>query len=276
MPGRTNGRKSRNCGTQTNGEGIPVPVSAREKGVQVGTYPDTSRKAQVTLAKEQKEMFPKLQKSSGEVYLFMRGKKEFVQRLINAFIRDKRVVANYGGCYLGIADNIQRYEGDLYRGLAEQCIIVIQFRDMAHAERWTQSSNLFKQKDFPSPSDEVEIFAIPVSYMPNEELQSFQLTEMYGLMVNPDQFQDNYVNHVTKLMNAKRIYHGVIASHQVSRLRNCMIRPDTFVLVNCADSEAKLKEFYDSAEYSKFKDYRQRAVAETDSCFFTLRPLTAT
>ena len=29
------------------------------------------------------------------------------------------------------------------------------------------------------------------------------------------------------------------------------------------------------AEYAPFKDYRQQAVAETDSCFFTIRPLTA-
>ena len=36
----------------------------------------------------------------------MRGKKDYVQRLVNAFIKDKRVVANYGGCYLGIADSV--------------------------------------------------------------------------------------------------------------------------------------------------------------------------
>lgn len=63
---------------------------------------------------------------------------------------------------------IQRYEGDLYRCMAEQCIVVIQFKDRAHAERWTQSSNIFKQKDFPSPADEVEIFIVPISYLPNE------------------------------------------------------------------------------------------------------------
>lgn len=80
------------------------------------------------------------------------------------------------------------------------------------------------------------------------DLSAFQLTEMHGLMVNPSDFQENYVNHVTKLMNAKRIYHGVVASNKVTRTRNCMIRPETFVLLNCADSEEKLKEFYDSCK----------------------------
>ena len=78
------------------------------------------------------------------------------------------------------------------------------------------------------------------------ELRAYQLTEMHGLMVDPGHFQTNYVNHVTKIMNAKRIYHGVVASNSVTRMRNCMVRPDTFILLNCADSEAKLKEVYDS------------------------------
>lgn len=81
------------------------------------------------------------------------------------------------------------------------------------------------------------------------DLRACQLTEMHGLMVDPANFQENYVNHVTKLMNAKQIYHGVIASNKVNRLRNCMIRPETFVLLNCADSESKLKQFYDSRKY---------------------------
>lgn len=273
MPSKTSGRKSRNCGTQT-GDGIAVTTS-REKGIQVGTYPDLREKAEATKQREKMDMFPKIDKADKEVYLFMRGKKEFVQRLKNAFVRDKRVVANYGGIYLGMSEDIKIYEGDLYNHLPEQCVIIIQFRDSKHAERWTQSSNIFKQKDFPSPADEIEIFTVPCSYIPNEGLKAFQLTEMYGLMVSPEDFQKNYVNNVTKLMNSRRIYHGILASHQVQRLRNCRIRPDTYILLNGADCESKLKEFYDSADYRKYKEYRQKAVAETDSCFFTICPVTS-
>lgn len=272
MPTRVGGRKSRNSSTQT-GEGEAV-IHSKEKGVQVDTYPDIRQKAKATMQREQKALFPKIEKASGEVYLFMRGKKEFVQRLKNAFVRDKRVVANYGGEYLGMSEDIKRFEGDLYSHLPEQCIIVIQFRDSKHAERWTQSSHIFKQKDFPSPADEIEMFTVPCSYIPNEDLKAFQLTEMYGLMVPPEDFQKNYVNDVAKLMNERHIYHGIVATHHLQRLRNCMIRPDTYILLNGADCESKLKEFYDSGEYRKYRDYRQNAVAETDTCFFTICPVT--
>lgn len=62
---------------------------------------------------------------------------------------------------------VKRYEGDLYRGMPEQCIILIQFPDEQHAVRWTESG-IFKQKDFPSPADEVEMFCVPLKYLPDE------------------------------------------------------------------------------------------------------------
>ena len=63
---------------------------------------------------------------------------------------------------------IVRCEGDLYRGLPEACYVLLRFKDMANAERWTQSSPIFKQKDWPSPADELEMFAMPLSYLPTE------------------------------------------------------------------------------------------------------------
>ena len=38
--------------------------------------------------------------------MFVRGKKEYVQRLKNAFTIEKRVVQNYGGSYVGLADDV--------------------------------------------------------------------------------------------------------------------------------------------------------------------------
>lgn len=58
MPSKTSGRKSRNCGTQT-GDGIAVTTS-REKGIQVGTYPDLREKAEATKQREKMDMFPKV------------------------------------------------------------------------------------------------------------------------------------------------------------------------------------------------------------------------
>ncbi|XP_053401932.1 uncharacterized protein LOC123548844 [Mercenaria mercenaria] len=273
MPGKSTGRKSRNFGTQTGSE--KVVVSAREKGVQVGTYPDLTEKAKVTMQREQRECFPQMSDASTEVYLFVRGKQEYVQRLKNAFVVEKRVVENYGGVYLGIAENLKRYEGDLYSRMPEQCLIMIKFPDSRHAEMWTESSKIFKQKDFPSAGDGLELFSVPVHYLPNADVCAFQLSEMYGLNVSNSEFYENYVKHVPKLMNIRHIYHGVVATYKVSRIRNCMIRPDTYVLLFCADSEKKLTDFYDSAEYQRYREYRQRAVADTNTCFFTLKPLTS-
>lgn len=272
MPGKSTGRKSRTFGTQTGDE--RAIVSARDKGVQVDTYPDITVKAKATMQRQERSSFPKLRKSCKEVYLFMRGKKEYVRRLKNAFVKDKRVVANYGGRYLGMAEDVKRYEGDLYQGLPEQCVILIEFPDEQHATRWTESG-IFKQKDFPSPADEVEMFCVPVKYLPEEDLCAFQLTEMYGLHVPASEFQQKYVEGVAKLMNSRHIYNGVVATHDTKRLRNCMIRPNTFVLLNCADDESKLTDFYDSKEYRSYRDYRQNAVADTNICFFTLAPVTS-
>lgn len=273
MSGKSTGKKCEKSVPAQIGS-TRSPTESRDIGVQVGIQSNLSDKATAAaLAKESKEMFPKISIAKSEVYLFMRCKKEFAQRLKNAFIRDKRVVANTGGRYIGISEDIKRCEGELYTGKAEKCLIIMEFCDMNHAERWMDSSTVFKQKDFPSPSDMVEIFVMPLSYLPNEELTAYQLVEMYGLVVEPAQFQDKYVNPVTKLMNARRIYHGVVASHTINRLRNCMIRPDTFVLLNCAESESKLTDFYDSVEYAPYREYRQKAVAETDSCIFSLQSM---
>jgi len=83
--------------------------------------------------------------------------------------------------------------------------------------------------------------------MLSPDLRAFQLTEMHGLMVDPGVFQREYVEPAAQLMNARSIYHGVSATQAVTRVRNCMIRPETFVLVNCADSEDKLlKDVFES------------------------------
>ena len=82
------------------------------------------------------------------------------------------------------------------------------------------------------------------------DVKAFQLTEMHGLMTSPEDFQTQYVKPVAKKLNERTIYHGVIATHKVNRLRNCMLRPDTYVLIHCADSIDKLKAFYDSREYT--------------------------
>ncbi|KAH3774454.1 hypothetical protein DPMN_175836 [Dreissena polymorpha] len=59
MPGTSSGRKSKTIGIQTSDR---RPPSAREKGVQVDTYPvypDTTQKASITIARQKRSMFPK-------------------------------------------------------------------------------------------------------------------------------------------------------------------------------------------------------------------------
>lgn len=273
MPGKSTGRQNRTFGTQTGCE--KAVVSAREKGIQVGTYPDLGEKAKVTMQQQQRDSFPQISTASQEVFLFIRANKEYLQRLKNAFVKDKRVIENFGGTIVGVAEDITRIEGNLYSGISPQCIFLIKFRNNDVCERWTQSSNIFKQKDFPSPAAELELFSVPLHYLPHEDGGAFQLTEMYGLQVPTQHFYENYVQHVPKLMDIRRIYHGEVATPNVCRLRNCMIRPDTYILLNCADSEKKLSDFYDCPEYRQYREFRQQAVAETNTCVFTIKPVTS-
>ena len=75
------------------------------------------------------------------------------------------------------------------------------------------------------------------------------MTEMHGLMTSPEDFQEQYVKPVAKKLNERAIYHGVTATHKVNRLRNPKLRPDTYMLIHCADSIDTLKAFYDSRKY---------------------------
>lgn len=244
----------------------------REQGVQVGSNPTMEQQQQTS--RKGREMYPNIQRACKDVLLVLRGNKEYMLRLSNAFMKEKRIVANYGGSYVGMSDDIVRFEGDLYRGQPEACFALIRFKDMKGAEHWVQSSPIFKQADWPAAADGLELFAVDLSYVPLEDVKAFQMTEMHGLMASPDEFQEHYVKPVAKKLNERTIYHGVIATHKVNRLRNCMLRPDTYVLIHCADSIDKLKAFYDSPEYSEYREYRQKRVAETDSCFFTIKPIT--
>lgn len=268
--GQTTGRHSKNFGQQAGSARL---AHYKEQGVQVGTYPPMEQHRYTS--RKEKEMFPQIKKTDKEVLMILRGRKEYVLKLTNAFTKEKRIVANYGGTYVGISDDIIRFEGDLYRGQPEACFVLIRFKDMTSAEHWTQSSPIFKQKDWPTPADVLELFAVELCYVPLEDVKAFQLTEMHGLLTSPEDFQEQYVKPVARKLNENMIYHGVIATHKVNRLRNCMLRPDTYVLIHCADSIDKLKAFYDSPEYSQYRDYRQKCVAETDSCFFTIKPLTS-
>ena len=75
------------------------------------------------------------------------------------------VLIDLVSCYIL---QIIRSEGDLYRGLPEACIVIIRFKTMDGAERWIHCSPIFKQADFPTPADELEYFAIPMNYLPEE------------------------------------------------------------------------------------------------------------
>lgn len=258
---------TRNFGQQAGSARL---AQYKEKGVQVGTYPDMEQKLACMKIKEQ-DSYPQIDDTDSKVLMILRGNKEYGLKLKNAFTRDKRIVQNYGGEFVGLSEDICRCEGDLYRGQPEACFVLLRFKEMASAQRWTESSPIFKQKDWPTPADELEIFAIPLKYKPTQDLTAFQLIEMHGLMTPSEQFQKEYVKPVASKLNEKRIYHGVVATSCINRLRNCRLRPDTYVLVHCADSLDTLKRFYDSAEYSTYKEYRHRNVAENDSCFFTIK-----
>ena len=52
--------------------------------------------------------------------------------------------------------------------MPEACFVLIRFKDMTGAEHWVQSSPIFKQKDWPTAADVLELFAVDLSYVPLE------------------------------------------------------------------------------------------------------------
>ena len=48
-----------------------------------------------------------IQRTSKDVLLVLRGKKEYMLKLTNAFTKEKRIVANYGGTYVGMSDDVR-------------------------------------------------------------------------------------------------------------------------------------------------------------------------
>jgi hypothetical protein len=42
--------------------------------------------------------------------LFIRANKEYLQRLKNAFVKDKRVIENFGGTIVGVAEDVSEFK----------------------------------------------------------------------------------------------------------------------------------------------------------------------
>ena len=67
--------------------------------------------------------------------------------------------------------------------MPEACFALIRFKDMKGAEHWVQASPIFKQKDWPAPADELELFVVDLSYVP---LEGILLRKHLRTKVTPD------------------------------------------------------------------------------------------
>ena len=53
-------------------------------------------------------LFLQIQKCD-DVLLVLRCNKEYMLKLSNAFMKEKRIVANYGGSYVGMSDDVRPF-----------------------------------------------------------------------------------------------------------------------------------------------------------------------
>ncbi|KAL3858985.1 hypothetical protein ACJMK2_009256 [Sinanodonta woodiana] len=262
MPGTKRGFK--NFGQQA---GNPKVTIQKERGVQVGSNEETKKECTV----EKKDPFPIMEKSTGDVLLMFRFKLECLLRIQNACVKEKKVIQDAKGTILGYADDIKIYEGRRWPTHPKYGLLVMHFPSLEKAQRWVDSDRVFKQQDWPSAGDSLEVVVVPMHYLPSKDIRAFQLCEMYGIM-NSEAFQEQYVDRVSGLLDKTKIYHGVVASADICGLRQSWIRPNTFVVLHCADSIDKLNNFYDSVDYEPYKEFRQR-ICETDSIMFSIKPI---
>lgn len=214
---------------------------------------------------QQKKGKPLYREASGEMYMLIRFRCDMDRTMRNAFSREKRIMEQYNGKLIGVANSLkvveccQQYPSDY--GFA-----LLKFRSEKDANHWLMSDPVFKQQDWPNPADTLEISMFPLSYLPHENgYKIFQLTEL--TQVCDDNFQFNYVEKVAPVMDKFRIRHGLVATANFHDLRRTWLDRTAFVLINAYESMDHFKHFYDSPQYSDLKRYRQEHSRTTSVIF---------
>ncbi|OWF41317.1 uncharacterized protein LOC110462645 [Mizuhopecten yessoensis] len=216
---------------------------------------------------QQKAGVPLYNQASGEMYMLIRFRCDMDQRMRNAFMQEKRIMEQYNGKLMGVANSIQVVECcDKYP--TDVGFALLKFRSERDADHWLISDPIFKQQDWPNPADTLEIAMFPLSYIPQENgYTTFHLTEICD--VCDRNFQDNYVNKVAPIMDKFKIRHGLIATTGARDMRRTWINRTAFVLINAYESMEQFQQFYDSVHYAELKKYRQEH-SNTTSVLFKL------
>lgn len=207
------------------------------------------------------------QKADGEVYVIIRFKIDVAEVVRTACFKEKKVIENYNGRVLGIANGVTIYEGSCWP--SDQGMLIIEFKNKQCAQLWLDSDRKFRNKEWPSASSSLEIIMVPLLYKPPKTALTFQLIELADFM--DACFQERYVLKVPPIMDKFLIRHGVVATDTVEGVRNGWIGNKSYFILNACEKPVELDAFYYSDDYGPYKEYRQSA-CRTENIVFTLDP----
>ncbi|XP_048753006.1 uncharacterized protein LOC125664326 [Ostrea edulis] len=204
------------------------------------------------------------------VYMIIRFRDDLVTKIRNALTLSKRGVENYHGKIIGISGEVHVYEEDLTKWPSNRRILVIYFKNRDNAVRWLNSDRYFKNDDFPSPSDTLQMFLIPVHYTADKENYTFHLQE-FGNWRDWDKLNSGYVQHAAKCMDTFKVQHGAAFTNESEGLRCSFVRKGNLVVLHRFQSQDHFENFYYSKAYETLKQFR-RTQCECNSTVFTINP----
>ncbi|KAL5022146.1 hypothetical protein ScPMuIL_001301 [Solemya velum] len=191
--------------------------------------------------------FMEFKDAKGHVYVIIRFNREDLLTVRNSCALQKKVIENYGGTIVGLAERVTIYEGKRWPQHPEKSLLVFEFSTEKGARLWLASDPKFKQQDWPHVWDNIDILILPMNYIPTAGTKSFMLTEIREL--RDCNFQCNYVASTATLLDKMNIQHGVVASSECECKRGNWVNRKSYVLLHRAHMPMQIDQFYYSGEY---------------------------
>ncbi|ESO90783.1 hypothetical protein LOTGIDRAFT_233581 [Lottia gigantea] len=214
----------------------------------------------------------------GSCLLFIRYRIELDQRMRNAVVRFLGRLKQYGGSVLGFANKTTVVEAPADSGwLAHDdwCFLVLAFPAQSKARLWYISEPELKQHDFPPPSNGIDVFTVPIRYVPDSIKSTYCWFE-FDHIQNKKEFTSEYVDQVRQLYDDNTIDHGLAfikdnEDEMIDRLRDSWMKPRSHYCLSLFDSEDQFWQIHEGDSYKPLKEKR-RQLCDTTCIVFTIDP----
>ncbi|KAK3085397.1 hypothetical protein FSP39_002730 [Pinctada imbricata] len=214
-----------------------------------------------------------LKRANKEVYLVVRFRRESLEKIRTSCCKQIKVIEGYHGRVLGLSDDVKVYEDTASRWPSDRAMMLLQFDTEREAQLWLDSDNKFKNKDFPNPSDTLEIFRIPTRYIVQQEKDYLTICmEEMANIKDPRAMNEDYINPVAKCMDTFGVAHGCcFAPEGATGVRSSYLKKDSLIVLH----RLKSKEHFENLYYSKpLEDLKKKKQTLCDSnvVVFQLNP----